>query len=284
MLEFVEMGSASSSVNVPNDTEFAPADLKEVTGLTYKQLNGWDKKGALPTDEQRGEKWRKFTPRMAFTAAVCSELRKRFNFPLESLVKIKAYMLQEGADHFSYAVEVMSTGFAVWLLVTPDADVFIMDTDTEFEDMFQSGFLRSRKIGGFTFLHINPLVNRVLSCLKEPIELSICPKIYEQIDEAKRAMRSRNNQEFQLLQFVRQPEVESVTANLKGGEITELFVDEELKKPDDAIDENLSLKTLMTSGYQTLTVKNHGGQVARLNRRTPIKFPKLKATGKPPEL
>ena len=78
-------------------------------GLSYRQLNEWDGKGALPNTGREERKWRRFTPREVFVILVCAELRKNLGIPLESIKYVQEFMLQEKANHFDAAV---------WLMVT----------------------------------------------------------------------------------------------------------------------------------------------------------------------
>lgn len=59
---------------------------------------------------------------------VCAELRKQFGVPIEKLAWLQKFMLQEGADHFSAAVEMMKHGLAV-LILTDLSHQFDMDAD-----------------------------------------------------------------------------------------------------------------------------------------------------------
>lgn len=268
------------AVNVPKDTEFKASDVKKAADVSYRQLNDWETKGVIPKDKERGEGWRKFTPREVFTVLVCSELRKQFNFSLESLAKIRAFMLKDGANHFQYAVETMNQwGCAIWLLTTPDGETFILEKDTEIKDLFDMGYFRTGVVNGYALLFINPLVNRILGCLKTPIELPIRDHFYKMLNEVRHEMNIRSNGELHMLRHVRRKDVDAVTAHVTDGEITQLDVDEEAVKLDQPLDGNMVLQTLKSDNFQTVTVKVHDGKISRLNRRVPIKFPK--ATGKP---
>src|SRR5688572_23058003 len=88
--------------------DLTAGDAKEAAGLTYRQLNDWDEKGVLPENESREARWRRFSPREIFALMVCSAIRKEYGVPLKSLKWLSDYMLQEGANHFEAAVQIIS--------------------------------------------------------------------------------------------------------------------------------------------------------------------------------
>src|SRR5262249_55002222 len=150
------------------EPQYTASDLKKAAGLSYRQINNWDSKGALPGEREGEEGWRKFSLRDVFALMVCSELRKQYGVPLESVRWVQSFMLKEGANHFNASTELMELGFAVYLM-TDFKTTFIMDSDLEFEDLFKLGFFRITNSPGFVFLRINPIINRMLSCLENPI-------------------------------------------------------------------------------------------------------------------
>jgi hypothetical protein len=164
---------------------FTASDVKEAAGLSYRQLNDWESKGALASNREGKAGWRKFSRREVFALMVCGEIRRRFGVSVESLRWIKDFMLQEGADHFRYAVETIGNyGFAVWLL-TDLKETFVMDNDLELEDMLHHGYFRAEDSNGFILLQVNPLVNRLLQCHKPPIKLPIHDQSYAKLRAVK---------------------------------------------------------------------------------------------------
>ena len=92
-------------------------DLRRASDLSYRQMNDWDSKGALPGRRANKRDWRRFTPREVFAVAVLCELRKRFGVPLEKLTYVREFMLQPGADHLRAATRLMNQpGMGVCLL------------------------------------------------------------------------------------------------------------------------------------------------------------------------
>jgi hypothetical protein len=110
---------------------------------------------------------------------VCTEIRRQYGTPVRQLKWVQNFMLKEGANHFEAAVKLMDLlGVGVWLC-TDLEETFVLDSELEIIDMWEHGYFGAGCEKAFVFLPINPLVNRLLSCLKEPIELEAHGKGYE---------------------------------------------------------------------------------------------------------
>jgi hypothetical protein len=250
--------------------------VRSATGLSYRQLNDWDAKGVLPGNRQDKTSWRRFSFKELFALLICSEIRKRFGVPLESLRWVQSFMLQEGPNHYQAAVELIAHyGFSVWLL-TDLKGTFVMDSDLELEDMFSLGYFRTGVIGGYILLEVNPLVNRILACLKNPIELKTSFKTYKVVNDVRRQC-SAQGREIDLLSHVRERNSQKLTVHVKDGVITHFDREEELATGK-AVKEKNILSALKESDFLTVTAVKRDGKIVRINRKTPIKFPKV--TGK----
>jgi hypothetical protein len=127
-------------------------------------------------------------------------------------------MLQDGADHFRAAVELMALGMSV-LLFTDLSETFVMDTDAEIEDMLRLGWLRAEEPQSYCLLKLNPLVNRVLACLKEPVELKVTDRVYSVIRQARSETHVKTPEELGVLGLLRDPANRKVTVHFKDGHI-----------------------------------------------------------------
>ena len=63
------------AARIDEDVALKASDVRENAGLSYRQLNDWESRGALPEDDDRGAGWRNYTPREVFVVMVMSELR-----------------------------------------------------------------------------------------------------------------------------------------------------------------------------------------------------------------
>ena len=147
--------------------QFSASDVQHLAGLSYRQLNDWEARGIGGTNDDRGAKWRRYSPKQIFALMVCAEFRKRFGIPVERLGFVQQFMFQDDADHLQAAVELMALlGVGVWI-VTDFEDTFIMDSELEFTDLIALGWVRGEGSKAFVWLKVNPIVNRILACRKE---------------------------------------------------------------------------------------------------------------------
>lgn len=257
---------------------YTAADVRQAAGLSYRQLNDWEGKGVMPDPRSEDASWRKYSPRDIFALMVCKEIRDRFGVPLESLRWLKDFMFQQDADHFAAAVEMMAMGMSV-LLLTDLSKTFVMDSDLEMEDLLKLGYFRHEEGQGYILLKLNPLVNRLLSCLKEPFQLRIHDRFYAVVRDTLGAMRVRSVEEFEVLELVRKGEFRRVSVLLKGGRVERI----EAEKEHDIRERGEILDLLNSSKYQTVTLTKVDGQIIRVTRKIPIKFGTPPARQRTPE-
>lgn len=244
-------------------TLYTASHVKDATGLSYRQLNEWDRRGALPETREGDASWRRFSPRDFFVLLVCAELRKRFPVPLEQIKYVKDFMLQDGADHFRAAVELMVRGFNV-LLLTDFATTFAMDTDVEIGELLYLGMTRDNDPAAFVILKINPLVNRMLACRTEPIELKIKDTVYDVIYAAKGLML-QNREEQDLIQLIRSGDYSKIIIRMISGEIVRVDAESEHGAMDD---EHLA-EFVRQQDFQTVSVTTQNGKIVRVTRTSP---------------
>lgn len=194
--------------------------------------------------------------------------------PLESLGYIQSFMLKPNADHFRYAVETMGSVGATLYLQTDLQTTFQITTDVDFGDRFQDGLFGGDAPAAFIFLKLNPIVNRLLSCLDTPIELKATDRLRRFVRDARLKTAARNHEETEVLRLIRSKDYQRVVIHLADGNIISADTEQELSKASPVDLEAL----LATHDYQTITVTKHNGTVVRALRKTPIKFPKHRKT------
>ena len=256
--------------------------MQKVAGLSYRQLNDWDSKGALPAQREAERQWRRFTPRQVFALMVCAELRRQFGAPLDALKFIRTFMLQEKADHLLAAIRLMRMGFAVWLL-TDCRSTFIMDHDLEFADFFESGGLRDERREGFMLLQVNPIVKRLVAAMKEPIDVRPKVDLYEQIYASRAQLHITDPNECEVLNLLRDPTNEAVNVAVRDGEVIKATAK---KRAIPAAGRELSerdvLRMLREGNFQTLTLKKHDGKLVAVEQSIPIPMKSDRKTKKRP--
>ncbi len=253
--------------NEAADPTVTAGDVKKATGMSYRQLNDWDAKGALPTQREQESEWRKFSLLELFVIMLSKEIRDRFGTPLESLAFLQKCMLQKGGNHLNAAIEIMRRGMVVFIL-TDLRETFIMDSDLEFEWLFRAGMLRGSENQGYIFIEVNHIVNRLLECLKTPVTLPIHKRFYEVIAQAKAAITVQDQDELTVIHAIRDRDYKRVVLTKKNGEDMFLEVEQELSTSGDAKTQMDSI--LSEHDFQTVTVSRVAGKNVRVMRKRPI--------------
>ena len=192
------------------NSTFTASDVRAVGGISYRQLNDWDAKGALPTQRVRRSGWRKFDSRQLFVILVLVDIRNQFGVSIEKLAWLQKFMLQDGANHFLAAVEMMRLGLAV-ILFTDLSAQFDMNSDLEIADSLRAGCCRYDQPQNYVLLLVNPIVNKMLAVLKKPTRLEISEKTYTALRVAEGATRVRDTAEFAVLETMRQANASKFT-------------------------------------------------------------------------
>jgi hypothetical protein len=245
------------------------ADVKNATGLSYRQLNDWDSKGALPSQREDGSSWRRYTWLEIFVLMICTEIRKRFGTSLDSLAWIQKCMLQDPAkvDHLRAAIAIMERGMAVFLF-SDLRETFVMESDVAFESMFRAGMMRGSEDQGFIFVQLNHIVNRLLQCLEPPVALRLHNKFYGAIAQAKAETTARDEAERTVLCAIRDRDYQRVVVTKKNGDDIILKMQQELSEKESA---NAHIDSLLAQhDFQTITVSRVAGKNVRVERTVPL--------------
>jgi hypothetical protein len=149
---------------------FLSHDVQAAAGLSSRQQNDWDARGALPHRRSGEEGWRRFSLRELFVLATCAEIRRRFGVRVERLKWVQDFMLKEEVDHLQQAAGVMLFREAVWLL-TDLEKTFLLSPDPKFESLWRHLSFDVRDQSAFVLLNLTPLVDRVLGRLDDDIRL-----------------------------------------------------------------------------------------------------------------
>jgi hypothetical protein len=214
----------------------------------------WDERGALPHDREGDVGWRRFSIREIFVLMVCYELRSKFGVSVERVKYVQEFMLQDGADHLAVAIQLMGIlGVGVWLL-TDFEDTFIMDSELEFEQLWSMGFFGGDKPASYAMLKMNPLVNRLLGCMKEPVFLPAHGRGYEIMHDIRYNLGVYSPEEFDAIELIRSGDYESVEIVAPNGKIETLYATARVDPTAD-LDE-----IRRKHPFQTLTVKMKDGK------------------------
>jgi len=200
---------------------------------------------------------------------VCSEVRKRYGMPLEKLVWLKSFMLQEKADHFRAAVRMMQHGLAVFIFTDLEGS-FDMDADIALADMLKLGYCRYDHPHAYIFICVNPIVNKILTALKQPVRLEISDKVYKARWAADAKFRVQDDAELAVLDAMRHNDVKRFSVTKKWEKEILLEIEQELP-------EGADLNSAVSShDFQTVTIKRHEGKNVRISRTMPKKISREK--------
>ena len=252
-------------------TAFTAKDAKKLAGLSYRQLNDWDARGAVPTERNREVGWRKFTPKQLFALMVCNEIRRHYGTPVKRLGFVTACMMKpEPVNHLAAMVKLMTRGLSVFLL-TDLEETFVMDSDLEFTDYMQLGFFRPEGTRPYIFLPLNKIVNRLLGAMKEPMQLKRHDDVYGEKGRLDAALAVRTMPEFHVLRAVRSGKYDRVVVEVKEGLIR--FVDIEGHVDNsDYEDEGGTVTVKHEDEFENVTIKRRDGRVVDVKRSLPTKF------------
>ena len=254
-----------------SDEQYTAKDVREMADLSYHQLNDWDGKGLLPGAIHAEGKWRRFTPRDLFTIMVCSKLRDKFGASLESIRFVRDFMLQEDADHFRAAAEMMGELGVPVLLITDLKEMFVMDSVLEWIDVMKHGYFSGEADGSdggaYAVVVVNPIVNRILGCLKEPISIPYHGQGYKILRLVNETLAVRNEAELKILDLARSRDFQRIEVVLKGGQVQLIRAEQDLV---DLTVEGIQA-VVEERKYETITLKKRDGEVVRAVREIAFK-------------
>ena len=204
---------------------FTAREAKKLAGMTYRQLNDWDGRGAIPSGRAGGAGWRKFSPRDLFALMVCSEIRTRFGVPVDWLRYVMDCMIaNDGRDHFRAAIDLMRHGLSVFLL-TDLKETFVMDSDLEFQFLLSHGYFRAGVRQGYVFIQVNDVVNRLLAVVGSTLEFKQNDEVYRLKAAAQEKITACTPAEMEVLQLLRRQDCDRVSVVFENSKIARIEVE-----------------------------------------------------------
>lgn len=247
-----------------DDRTLSSGAVQRATDLTYRQINDWDGRGAMPHSRTSAKGWRRYSPRDVFSLIIAAELHRRFGIPVKKLRYVTSIMSQDGVNHLLYAVDLMSMlGVDMWLM-TDFESVFVLDSELEFDDLSQYGVMGG--VGGesFVMMKLTALVNRVLESLDhEPFEPTDAGRNLSR--ELRGHANTKSESERRVLQAIRSGSFTKVEVMTRDGLVTTIRTSEK-RDPEASLDE-----LLREHPYQTLTVHMADGGIVSVNQQKTTK-------------
>lgn len=92
------------------------------------------------------------------------------------------------------------------------------------------GCCRYDKPQSYVFLLVNPIINKMLAALKEPMRLDISDRIYDALGHARAATRVRDTAELEVLKVMRRPNISKITVTQTNDKEVLLEIDENAER------------------------------------------------------
>lgn len=241
---------------------FSSRDVQGTAGLSSRQMNDWDARGALPHDRASGTAWRRYSGREVFAILVCAEIRRRFGMPVERLKWVQDFMLQDGADHLRVAMEMIGgLGLGVWIM-TDCRKTFLMDSELEFSGMWRSGYFgpHERDGAGFVLLNVDRLVQLMVT------QLGLPPLNRPEVGAGLMKAQNMRPDEFNAIQMIRNGDYESVEVVTRDGTIA--LTRAKSTRPDLAA---AMESVLDEDDFETITVTKKDGKVVHVAKEVTVK-------------
>ena len=240
-----------------DEAVFSAGDVKKAAGLSSRQMNDWDQRGALPHSREGDSGWRRFTLREMFALVVCAEMRRQLGIPVEKLKFVMDLMMEAQANHLSEAaISIIHYGVDVWIL-TDFAGTFEMYSDVELEQRFFDGSLGGE---GLVMLKVNRLVTGLLGSGDNAVELSRHGKGYEFMRDLRRESGIRSGTELHILNLIRSGDYSTIEIVLKDGKVKTIRKSKRVNQTTRIVD------LIKSNDYQQIRIAVQNGKVVSLEQ------------------
>ncbi len=251
-------------VEKTNNQETSRAgDIRELVGMSYRQINDWTQRGVIPDNRDSETGWRRFTAREVFMMKVCKEIRDRFGVPVEKLKFVSDSMLEPGVNHFASAIKTIAMlGCALWV-ITDFESTFFMDSELDIMELADMGYFGGDAKAGLVMVKVSPLVNEFLSARKSPITLPLHGWGREVVRTAYE-FAGLTPEEQKVMALARSPDVKSIEVILKNGKI------HRIKETKD-FDASSLFEAMRADDFQKLEIVMRDGNVVSAQREVSSK-------------
>jgi DNA-binding transcriptional MerR regulator len=222
---------AESVSDAADERPIRAKDLKSAAGMSYRQLNEWEAKGALPSQRETAD-WRRYTLTEAFVITIAKAVRDAFGTPLDLLSWLTRSLLDLPNDPLRWAVAKMRDHHMSLFLRTDLKSYVWLGTDIDLGDEFEAGAGRSEDVEPTILLQLNPIVNRFLRLTKTPDPLPITHEFYAEIEETRRMEVAQTLEEIHVLSLLRLKDVKSIKVTKKNDEIEMAELEYQIRAKD----------------------------------------------------
>jgi hypothetical protein len=239
---------------------FRPREVRDATGLSHRQLQNWEQKGAASGDRAQAGGWRTYSPREMFVLLIGRAFRDGFGVPLERLNWMREFMLQKGADHFRYVYDRAARSRMTTFLLTDLKETFFVGTDLDVAEYFELGYFREAEEPASVFiLKLNPILNKILEMAGHELP-EVEQNGYGVFKKGKKLYTAQTLEEVSILSLSRMKGIESFRVEFRNDEPHRVVI-ETNEEPNADL-----LAIVKDAPYQTVTVTQSNGKTRRLVR------------------
>ncbi len=145
-------------------------EVKKISGLSYRQINDWDKKGILPVQEREKSdawRWRRFSGFNTIQLCILAKLRKT-GLPVIDLRELHFWMKDAERTMSEYIKDHIASGNKVFLSTNlKDRFFFNSDRDKDISEMILLAYNEHGGMGIVLQININDIVNDILKTLNQ---------------------------------------------------------------------------------------------------------------------
>jgi DNA-binding transcriptional MerR regulator len=207
------------------DFKLKSNDIKNITGLTYRKLNDWEKKGIIPSDRNVKEGWRYFTPSEAFAIAICAELRERMDLSFEKLKWICMRLLakQAGDSVLIHSLRQIARYGGNVCIFTDSRKMLAVEHEIIVEQWIAAGRLvEAEAVDDFIYMKIKSIIERLIHCVfNQKIAIEPDPKLYQNYLKTKSiavdGLNSLKPEEKELISLIRSNTYPRISLRVKDG-------------------------------------------------------------------
>jgi hypothetical protein len=239
---------------------FRPREVRSATGMSHRQLQNWEQKGAAAGDRAREGGWRTYSAREMFVILINCAFREGFGVPLERLNWLRDFMLQKGADHFRYVYDRAARSRMTTFLVTDLKEIFFIGTDLDVAENFELGYFRDAEESASLFiLKLNPILQQILDMAGEQLP-DVRQNGYEVYWKGRKLYTAQTLEEVSILSLTRMKGIQSFRIEFRDDAPHRAVVETDEEPNADL------LALLNDAPFQKVTVTQSNGKTRQLKR------------------
>lgn len=175
----------------PGQDDLTASDVFKLAGLTYRQINDWEKRaGIIDSERATSEGWRKFTTEEVIALAICARLREHLAISLESTGKIYQWLLSKRRNFIQETLAEVAEHTLEQIRSNPKAVAIIEGRSRELKEAISDEAF-NYMVRTYVIADINKSRIRPVLCAMKMAQLGL--PVYLFTDKEKSAILSEGN-------------------------------------------------------------------------------------------